>query len=90
MILHDYRCVNGHVEEHYVKSAELTRVCHCGEKSVRVILSAAKLDYGSMAMGESAGTTAIDKFEKMHKDQRKREERFAKEHGDYYNRAPGG
>ena len=90
LILHDYRCANGHIEEHYVKSAELTHVCACGEKSVRVILSCAKLDYGSMAMGESAGTTAIDRFEKQHKDQRKREEKFYKEHGEYYNRAPGG
>lgn len=91
LILHDYRCANGHVTEAYVQATERSRPCPiCDEQSVRVILSCAKLDYGSMAMGESAGTTAIDRFEKQHKDQRKREEKFYKEHGEYYNRAPGG
>jgi hypothetical protein len=55
---------------------------------VRVILVAAKLDYGSMAMGESAGTTAIDRFERQHKEQRAKEEKSLREHGDY-GRAPG-
>lgn len=88
MIMHDFRCSNGHVAEHAVNSSTTTLQCQCGETSVRVFLTAPKLDYGHMAQGESAPTTAIDKFERMHKDQRAKEERHLREHGDY-GPAPG-
>lgn len=83
MIIHDFRCPRGHVTEHFVTSGTLTQTCECGETSHLVILFAPKLDYGHMAQGESAPTTAIDKFEKMHKDQRAKEEKSFREHGDY-------
>lgn len=89
MPLYDYRCPARHVHEARENSDTRSRQCpECDATAVRVILVAAKLDYGSMAMGESAGTTAIDRFERQHKEQRAKEEKSLREHGDY-GRAPG-
>lgn len=88
MILQDFRCPEGHVTEHRVTSDTLSMPCDCGATAQRVFLTAPKLDYGHMAQGESAPTTAIDKFEKMHKQQRAKEERHFARNGDY-GPAPG-
>lgn len=83
-IFADYRCPDGHVHEAFVPSSTDEQECpHCGATAVRVFLVAPKLDFGHMAQGESAPTTAIDKFEKMHKAQRAKEEKSFREHGDY-------
>lgn len=84
MPLYDFRCPQGHVTEALEKFETRTRPCLiCDATAERVLLVAPKLDYGSMAQGESAGTTAIDKFERMHKQQRAKEEKSFAEHGDY-------
>lgn len=91
MPAYDFRCPRGHVHEAFVKiiDRDEPRTCpECDATTDRVLLTAPKLDYGSMAQGESAGTTAIDKFEKQHKQQRAKEERSFDRNGDY-GRAPG-
>ncbi len=92
MILHDFRCDScGHVEEHFVpKETVLVPCTECGVGlSYRVILSAAKLHWAALAQGKYAGTTAIDRFERVHAQQKAKEEKSWKEHGDY-GPAPGG
>lgn len=92
MILHDFRCGScGEDSEHFVTSETTTVVCDkCGVgEAHRVILSAAKLHWAALAQGKNAGTTAIDRFERIHKQQKAKEEKHYKEHGDY-GPAPGG
>jgi len=90
MIIHDFRCNEcGAAEEHYVKSDVATETCsECGGTSSRVILQAAKPHWSSLAQGRSASPEAIDKFEKMHKQQKAKEDKSYAEHGDY-GPAPG-
>jgi len=85
MILHDYRCVNcGLVQERFVKYEEKHICCHtCGEIADRVILKSPQPDWAGLAMGDSASPEAIDRFERNHKQQRDKEAKTFKEHGDY-------
>jgi hypothetical protein len=90
MILHDYRCeeCNG-VEEHFVQRDKLLDICNeCGGVSHRVILTAAKPAWLRLAQGDSASPEAINRFERMHKKQKAKEDRAYAEHGDY-GTAPG-
>ena len=61
----------------------------CGGVSHRVILRAAKPYWSRLAMGDSASPEAIDRFERMHKQQKAKEDKTYAEHGDY-GPAPGG
>jgi hypothetical protein len=90
MIIHDYRCEEcNQVEEHYVSQEDQLWICdECGGVSHRVILQAAKPHWLSLAQGDSASPEAINKFEKMHKNQKAKEDKSYAEHGDY-GTAPG-
>jgi putative FmdB family regulatory protein len=90
MPLYDFRCPQGHVTEVFAKVSdrENPQTCDCGAQSERVLLKPPSLDYGAMAQGESAGTTAIDRFERQHKQQRAKEEKCFARNGDY-GPAPG-
>lgn len=87
MILHDFRCRRcGVTEEHGVDgAARITQVqCpHCLGTAERVFLKAPSPDWLSLAQGESASPEAIDKFDRMHRQQKEKEERCMQEHGDY-------
>ena len=84
MIVHDFRCANGHVHEHYVSRGTDTVPCStCSEPASRVFLSAPKLDWAGMAQGENAGPEFIDRFEKNHRKETARQEAIHREHGDY-------
>lgn len=83
MPVFDFRCPEGHVHDALVKAGVKEQVCpECGETAKQVWLSAPKLDWAGMAMGENAGPEFIARFEKSHKKRREQEERTLKEHGD--------
>lgn len=83
MPLYDYRCANGHVTEERRSFDEREIKCsECGAHSIRVFLTTPSLDYGRMAMGDGCAS-AIDRFDRMHREQRKKEEKSLREHGDY-------
>lgn len=85
MILHDYRCRRcGHTEEHAVKPHETALPCtKCLGTAERVYLKAPSPDWLSLAQGENASPEAIDKFDRMHRQQTAKEEKSKREHGDY-------
>lgn len=85
MIIHDFRCRRcAHVEEHFVKSdVECMPCTQCLGTAERVILKAPAPDWLSLAQGDSASPEAIDKFDRMHRQQKAKEEKTKSEHGDY-------
>lgn len=84
MIVHDFRCDEGHVSEHYVSRGVTHVSCPiCSKPSRLVFLTAPKLDWSGMAQGESAGPEFIDRFEKAHRKETERQEKILREHGDY-------
>lgn len=83
-VFHDFRCGAGHVTEHYVSSEDTCVRCpQCSSPAQRVFLQAPRLDWAGMAQGENAGPEFIDRFEKVHKKEKERQERIHLEHGDY-------
>jgi|TARA_S200002703_G_C3703566_1_gene216099 hypothetical protein len=90
MILHDFRCEEcGTVEEHMCSADDIMSVCDtCGAVSHRVFKQLAKPHWLALAQGASASPEAIDRFERMHKQQKAKEDKTYAEHGDYGN-APG-
>lgn len=85
MPLHDFRCETCHaVCEHLVKSGTETMPCHhCQGTAHLVFLTPAKPFWTALAQGDSASPEAVDKFEKMHKEQAAKEKSTFEEHGDY-------
>ena len=83
-IVHDFRCAEQHVSEHYVSTGTTSVQCpQCKRPALRVYLKAPALDWTGMAMGENAGPEFIDRFRKVHDDETKRQEATLAEHGDY-------
>jgi len=83
MPLYDFRCPEGHVHDTITPVGTKTVVCpECGKEAKQVWLSAPKLDWAGMAMGENAGPEFIDRFEKSHKKRREQERKHKEEHGD--------
>jgi len=83
-VLHDFKCPNGHIFEDLVDSETREQPCQeCEELAKRVFLVAPKVDW--LALGASAGASpeAIARFDKMHKEQKAKEERCLERNGDY-------
>ena len=84
MIVHDHRCANGHVSEHYVRVGGTSVQCpKCQKPAKRVYLKPPNLDWSGMAQGESAGPEFIDRWARVHKEETEKQEKILKEHGDY-------
>jgi len=85
MPLHDFRCRTcGHVQEHRVEAGTTELPCpRCTATADRVFLVAPKPDWLGLAQGDSASPEAVDRFERMHKQQAEKESKSFKEHGDY-------
>jgi len=84
MPLHDYRCPYGHVSEHFVKAGTNVVACtECEADAKLVFLVSAKPNWLALAQGQNASPEAIDKFEKMHKQQAAKESKSMQENGDY-------
>jgi putative FmdB family regulatory protein len=88
----DFKCSEGHYHEAIVKADDLPDCPTCGGATQKVFLAPPKIGWLRMAQGASAGPEFIDRFEKMHKDQKVKEEKFEREHGpgQYGNCDPGG
>ncbi len=81
-ILFDFECPSGHRFEELVKPDMRQAPCpECGESAQRQI-SAVRIDKLAMAVnGDSP--TAVDYFDKVHRERRAIEERHHANHGDY-------
>lgn len=92
--IHDFRCKEcAHVDTKLVQSGIRTIECsECGNESTLVFLTPPKLDWLGMGSQKNVSPEFQEKFDKMHRKQRAKEEAFEKEHGEgeYYNRTPGG
>lgn len=65
------------------------QVCSaCGTATKQVIRQAPQPHWTSLAMGDSASPEAIKKFESMRRQQKDKETKSMREHGDY-GKAPG-
>jgi len=91
LILIDVRCADGHVTEQLVdrKDRDNPDNCSvCAKPVKRVLLTASKVSWSSLASGPNATADSIDKHERMRKQQKDKEEKCLAEHGDY-GVAPG-
>jgi len=93
MPLHDFRCKTcNHVHQELVKWDVKLQTCpKCDNESKRVFLKLAKPNYLAMGAQENVSPEFVERFDKMHRKQKEKEEKFEAEHGEgqYYNRAPG-
>lgn len=87
MPLHDYRCSNlncRQVSEHFVDWTQNIVECpQCGSEAARVFLVSAKPNWLALAQGENASPEAIERFDRMHRQQTEKETKCYEEHGDY-------
>lgn len=88
MILFDFECANGHTTEELVKSDVRQIQCPvCMETAERQI-STPRIDRVAMALQEGATETSLRHFERIHQQQKVKEERSFRNHGDY-GKSPG-
>lgn len=82
-LLFDFECpVHGQFED-LVKVSTKTLPCpQCSRTSAR-LFPAPRIDMIGMATGEGATPTAIDHFDRIHRERRAIEEKRFAEHGDY-------
>lgn len=84
MPIHDFRCDAGHIHDALVKADDLTRECpECGNLAKRVFLKTPTMSILTMGAQKHVSPEFQDKFDKMHRDQKAKEEKSLKEHGDY-------
>lgn len=83
LILFDFLCEQHGLFEELVKPDIHQAPCpKCNQNAVRQV-SAPHIDYESLALGVGATPTSIDRFEKVHRQRRRIEERSYERHGDY-------
>lgn len=85
MILHDYKCSDCDlVFEELVKSDVYQIPCpECGATAERVLLCPPRIDWLNMGAQASASPEAIDRWDRLHREQAKIEKAYKQEHGDY-------
>jgi putative FmdB family regulatory protein len=86
MPFYDFRCNAGHVHEELMKWEDLPNgsVCpECGTHAKQVILTTPKLNYLAMGAQENVSPEFQKKWDKMHTDQKAKEEKSLEAHGDY-------
>lgn len=91
MPIYDFLCKHcGVATERFTSMDTESMKCEtCGNLADKAVLTPPKINWSAMGAQKNASPEFIDKFERMHKQQKERETKFMKEHGDYYNRAPG-
>jgi putative FmdB family regulatory protein len=89
--MHDFRCTScGATYEHFLQSNQEWVNCpDCEGEAKKVFLVPAKPDWLGLAQGTSPSPEAAAKFERMHRQQKKKETRSLNENGDY-GPQPGG
>lgn len=89
LILFDFRCKNcKHEFEELVKSDIWQAQCPKCSGTANRIISLVRIDKTAMALQDGATETSIRHFERLHQQQKAKEERSKREHGDY-GKAPG-
>lgn len=71
--------------DRYCKISERETTVHegCVSTAKQVVRTNCSLNWTALAMGGSASPEALNRFDKMRKDQVKKEEKTLKEHGTY-------
>jgi hypothetical protein len=83
-VLHDFECEDGHLTEQFVSSDTQIVPCErCPKPASRVYLRAPRLDWLGMAQGSNAGPEFVDRFDRVHKKEKARQEKILATHGDY-------
>ena len=85
MPLYDTVCDSGHATEQMLalKDRDKPEPCsECGKPTKRVLLRAPRIDWGRMAI-KGVSPEFGDRFDRIHKQQREKEERSLEVHGDY-------
>lgn len=84
MPLFDFRCEYYHVTEALVSSDVAAIKCPwCGQAANKLHLVAAKPAWLALAQGDSASPEAVERFDKMHRQQAAKETKSMQDHGDY-------
>lgn len=84
MPIYSYRCPHGHVHDALEKLGTKQRECpECQSTAELVILSAPKIGWLKMGYQKNASPEFQERFDKMHRQQKAKEEKSLKEHGDY-------
>jgi putative FmdB family regulatory protein len=89
LILYDFRCKTcGHEFEELAKPDVFRLSCpKCSETALRII-SAPQINRTAMALQDGATESSVRYFERSHQQQRAKEEKSFREHGDY-GKSPG-
>jgi hypothetical protein len=83
LIFFEFQCETHGVFEDLVNPDERQAPCpHCARNAPRVI-SAPRINHLAMAMSASASPESIEKFDRMHREQKEKEQRQYDAHGDY-------
>lgn len=85
MPIHDFRCTScNHVHEALVHWKVEQRECpECGKDARRVFLKLAGLNYLEMGAQKHVSPEFQDRFDKLHRSQKAKEEKSLEDHGDY-------
>lgn len=90
-VTHDYKCHScGHYEyDVFIKRSDMHAFAcpECGE-TMTIKPSAPKIDWDALARGDNASPEAIRHFERKRAQQKSKEEKSMREHGDR-GRTPG-
>ena len=78
MPIYEFTCTEcEHEHEELVKMGNYTHDCpKCGATSRKVFRTAPKIDWGAMGAQENVSPEFIDRFEKVHKEEAKREKKL--------------
>lgn len=84
MPIFDFKCPScGSITEDLVKPSVKTIPCsNCGAKADKQ-LAAPKVNWLAMGSGSNASPEAIIRFDRMHRQQKAKEEKSYENHGDY-------
>lgn len=80
MPIYEFTCTEcEHEHEEFVKLGTQAHDCpQCGATSHKVIRSAPEINWGAMGAQRNAGPEFIDRFERVHRQQKEKEEKLAK------------
>lgn len=84
LLLFDFRCTKcAAITESMVKPGQYWVACsECGGNAQR-ILSPVRVNHYKMAISESASPASIRHFDRQHQQQKAKEEKTYRDHGDY-------
>jgi hypothetical protein len=85
MPIHDFRCRTCKtVHDALVKADEILHTCQkCNYMADREFLKTPSLNYLAMGTQKHVSPEFQERFDKLHRDQKAKEEKSLKEHGDY-------